>query len=544
MSGTLTNITTTISGAKFADGATLSGTWTANYDSTATLVSVTSSAFTISGPDGTNTFTSMGTLPYANTPAATSYEIHNLNVNGTGRYNALYVDWKTETPSSLYEGSPSLYTSVRYNNGSPIRLVSDGTTGAGSVPVISGLPATESGTDTASIKPFAGVTITDLDPADSATIVLSSNGDITDADGTLSGTGLTKTGTGTYSLVSVTPALLTTQLQTISFTPTKGQVANGGSVATGIALAVNDTDGSASASTIASILGVTCFCAGTSIRTPAGEIAVEHLRLGDRICTADGNVRPVQWIGFRHIDLLRHPDPRRVVPICIKAGALADGVPCRDLRLSPDHAVLIDGLLIPARLLRNDVSIVRDDTTTAVTYFHIELDAHDVVQAEGLTVESYLDTGNRNMFENAGPVILHPDFTNDQARREIELCAPFVVDKGRVKPIWDRIACRTTQATTLNMQPTIDDPDLRLVVGGQVILPCRSFDGRCVFVLPRHAKAVRLISRTAIPCEQRPWIEDQRELGIRVLADRPALCRTCPGDRGRPSIIWTRMVGC
>src|ERR1700712_5951048 len=105
------SFTTSISGAKFADGATLAGTWTANYNSTGGLVSVTNATFTVSGPGGTNSFTSMGTLPYANDPnqaSFTSYEIHNLNSSGTGTYGSLYVDWKTEAPSSFYEGSPSL----------------------------------------------------------------------------------------------------------------------------------------------------------------------------------------------------------------------------------------------------------------------------------------------------------------------------------------------------------------------------------------------------------------------------------------------------
>src|ERR1700712_1654248 len=155
------SFTTSISGAKFADGATLSGTWTANYNSTGGLVSVTNTTFTLSGPGGTNTFTSMGTLPYAQDPTAsgfTSYEIHDLAHTGTGTYNSLYIDWKTETPSSFYEGSPSLFTSIKNSSVSAtasIRLVSDGTSGTGSVPTITGLSVTQSGTDAAIISPFS-----------------------------------------------------------------------------------------------------------------------------------------------------------------------------------------------------------------------------------------------------------------------------------------------------------------------------------------------------------------------------------------------------
>jgi hypothetical protein len=68
--------------------------------------------------------------------------------------------------------------------------------------------------------------------------------------------------------------------------------------------------------------------------------------------------------------------------------------------LSPDHALFVDGLLIPVRYLCNGATI-RQDARSEVTYFHVELDRHDILRAEGLPVESYLDAGNRGAFENA-----------------------------------------------------------------------------------------------------------------------------------------------
>ena len=85
-----------------------------------------------------------------------------------------------------------------------------------------------------------------------------------------------------------------------------------------------------------------CFLAGTLIRTPDGEVAVESLKHGDLVLTQDGRTVPVDWLGVQTVSL-RFADKMRVLPIRIRAGALAQNVPCRDLLVSPDHAILVDG---------------------------------------------------------------------------------------------------------------------------------------------------------------------------------------------------------
>jgi hypothetical protein len=153
-----------------------------------------------------------------------------------------------------------------------------------------------------------------------------------------------------------------------------------------------------------------CFAAGTRLRTPSGEVAVETLRAGDLVLTAAGAARPVRWVGRRRVDLRRHPRPEQVRPVRIAAGAFADGVPARDLLLSPDHAVFTQGVLIPVRELINGITIAPLPVAT-VNYHHIEMDRHDLLLAEGLLVESFLDTGVRRNFAEAGaPVALHADF--------------------------------------------------------------------------------------------------------------------------------------
>ena len=266
------------------------------------------------------------------------------------------------------------------------------------------------------------------------------------------------------------------------------------------------------------LLTTACYAEGTLIRTPDGETAVEALSPGDPILTASGAARPVKWIGFRHLDLTRHPAPERAQPIRIKAGAIADGVPARDLRLSPDHAVLLDGMLIPARLLRNDTTIVREAACRSVTYYHVELDSHDVLLAEGMAAESYLDTGNRTMFANAGPQIeLFPAFDNDQARREAESCAPFAAEPDRVRPVWTAIAERARLfGLTAPDMPVSHDPDLCIVAAGRRIAPSARKDGRYWFALADASVPARLMSRAAVPHEMHPWVEDSRLLGVRV----------------------------
>jgi hypothetical protein len=94
----------------------------------------------------------------------------------------------------------------------------------------------------------------------------------------------------------------------------------------------------------------------------------------------------------------------------VAAGAFGENVPVRDLYLSPDHAVFVNDVLVPVKLLVNGTSIAQTKRDH-VRYFHVELQRHDMILAEGLAVESYLDTGDRANFGRSGETIrLFPDF--------------------------------------------------------------------------------------------------------------------------------------
>lgn len=192
------------------------------------------------------------------------------------------------------------------------------------------------------------------------------------------------------------------------------------------------------------LMSIACFAAGTKLLTRRGEIPVEQLRVGELISAEDAGDTPIKWIGHRHVDCRRHPVPRAVWPVRVRAGAYGGGVPHRDLWLSPGHAVFIDGVLIPVWHLINGTTI-EQMPVDAITYYHIELDRHDVVLAEGMPVESYLDTGDRANFANgAGVVALHADFS--AFKWEAEACAPLVVTGAKLDAARRQVATQRFEA--------------------------------------------------------------------------------------------------
>lgn len=147
---------------------------------------------------------------------------------------------------------------------------------------------------------------------------------------------------------------------------------------------------------------VVCFFEDTGIATPTGDVAVEALRPGDEVLRADGAPTRVKWIGKLPVDpRLVHPNV--VNPICIRAGALGDGLPRRDLYVSGDHAIELDGALYNAGALVNGRSIyqVSDIPLEPFTYYHVETERHELLLAEGCPAESFIDYAGRDTFANA-----------------------------------------------------------------------------------------------------------------------------------------------
>ena len=274
-------------------------------------------------------------------------------------------------------------------------------------------------------------------------------------------------------------------------------------------------------------VSLACFAEGTRMATERGMVAVETLREGDRVRTLlDGKLRPIRWLGHRRVDCRRHPEPTQVWPICVKADAFGRGRPYRDLWLSPCHALLIDGVLIPVGHLVNGRTIVQQARDT-ITYWHVELPEHTVLSAEGVPAESYLDTGNRSAFANGGPVLdLHPDFS--WGVWAAQGCAPLVLDGPRLAGAKRGLL---TRAMMLGHVMT-DDPDLRVLADGRELNVATN--GRSLRVrLPAATRCVRLISRVWSPAHVRADSDDLRTLGVAIARVRLDGC-----DVGRDSGVF------
>jgi hypothetical protein len=333
------------------------------------------------------------------------------------------------------------------------------------------------------ILPFLGVTITDPAVAQTETVSITlsnpANGalelDLTNgvfADSRYNPATGVWTATGSASDV-------TADLQQLAFVPAS-MISAGLTIATGFTISVTDTAGTtvtdtttsvietagaqidtvAAAAAVQTALGdstvtqtplvsqsqaVACFAAGTRIATPDGPVLIEELREGDLVLTESGTPQPIAWIGRRTLDCRRHPDPDRVRPVRIARHAFGMNRPCRAVLLSPDHAVFVEDVMIPVKFLINGTTIVQT-RATRVTYYHLELPRHDVVLAESLPCESYLETGGRSGFENGGPALdLYPDFAGpDDARVSAiwrtQAYAPLISDEATLLRVQARLA--------------------------------------------------------------------------------------------------------
>ena len=302
-----------------------------------------------------------------------------------------------------------------------------------------------------------------------------------------------------------------------------------------------------------------CFAQGTLIRTVDGERAVETLVAGDLVAVKEAgrtSFQPVKWIGYRKLTLDDRAIAAGLAPVRIKRGAMAEGLPARDLLVSPPHCMFIDGKLIPAKLLVNDMTIVHETALTSVEYYHIEMDKHSVLIAEGIETESYLDTGNRAFFSNAGlALILHPEFHVNAGLScwETDACAPLAVSPAAVLPVWRPLADR---AVALGYVPpayaTTTEADIHLVADGRRIDAISVARNTYSFMLPAGVNALVLGSRSVVPNKVTRYLDDPRELGVSVSrvvmrgqadraefsADHPALAQGWYAAESNDRALW------
>jgi len=224
---------------------------------------------------------------------------------------------------------------------------------------------------------------------------------------------------GTLSLTSSTGAVLGTVRLVGAYTQSSfavGQATNGDAV-----------------------INFACFLKNTMILTDTGEVRVELLQVGDRVVTASGAISPIMAVRLRSFPEDSTVDRSFVQPIRIRAGALSDNVPSRDLFVSPDHSMYLDEVLVPAQLLVNGSTIAQVAQAGTIDYYHIELAPHDIIIAEGAETESYLDIGNRNHFGKANMIGV---LDMEEPKTWEDACAPLILGGTELEQIRERISNR------------------------------------------------------------------------------------------------------
>jgi hypothetical protein len=314
----------------------------------------------------------------------------------------------------------------------------------------------------------------------------------------------------------------------------------GGSYVNPLATNVSQSAGVNSGNGLVTITPVVlCFLAGTLILTSRGEVPVEQLRIGDTVVTSSGRQRRLCWIGQGRA-LATRGRRGAATPVIVKKGALSDNVPHHDLHITKGHSLYLDGVLIPVECLVNHRSILWDDRAQEVTVYHLELDSHDVLLANGAPAESYRDDGNRWLFRNANAGWDQPPKPP---------YAPVLTGGTLVDAVWRRLLDRAGPRANV---PITDDPDLHLMVDGRRLDPTARDGNALVFALPTRPDAVRVASRAAVP-QELGLARDPRSLGValrRVVvrqgtrfcvakADDPRLAQGFHAFEANNNFVWT-----
>ena len=199
------------------------------------------------------------------------------------------------------------------------------------------------------------------------------------------------------------------------------------------------------------------FCGGTRILTTRGRVRVEKLRLTDQVLTLQHGILPIRWIGQRIYGRHFARLSPNSIPLKIQADAIDDGVPSRDLFLSPLHNLFIDGVLVPAESLLNGSTITRCEDMDPIAYYNIEMPVHAVVMAEDMPAESYIDRGDRAMFMTS----TSSGTWDDVPSQGWKTCAP-ILQSG---PLVDRIRARIALRAGLTEPNIMDRPQSGPLMG-------------------------------------------------------------------------------
>ncbi len=256
-----------------------------------------------------------------------------------------------------------------------------------------------------------------------------------------------------------------------------------------------------------------CYASGTLIRTARGDVAVEDLKVGDLAVTASGARRPIRWLGHRTYDCRRAAGPRSVRPVRVAAHAFGPNLPTTDLILSPGHSVcvnVIDDVLIPIQELVNG-STIAYAPMDVVTYWHVELDSHDILIANNLPAESFLEMGaNRACLDDHASADLPIEVLD---RTHADFCRRFVDGGPLLAVVREELARR---ADDLGWAPS-RAVEIEGIVGGRTIKPLL-LGGEAVMALPADVGRERqdVAIRSCLTTPTLMGEADPRGLGLAV----------------------------
>jgi hypothetical protein len=203
-----------------------------------------------------------------------------------------------------------------------------------------------------------------------------------------------------------------------------------------------------------------CFLRGTRVLTSDGEIRVEEIGVGDLIVTERGESVPVKRVRRRRFKRATSSNRQRgIIPVRIMRFALDERIPHRDLYVSPAHALFIDGVLIPAIHLANGSSIVQamPEGVEEIEYFHIELETHEVMFAEGAAVETLLEMNDHAVLCEAdtrsgmtpyAPVVCYNGGLSELKALLRRAAFPLVDIRDPIQMAYDRIAARAANSNS------------------------------------------------------------------------------------------------
>ncbi|MCX5613709.1 Hint domain-containing protein [Bombella saccharophila] len=277
----------------------------------------------------------------------------------------------------------------------------------------------------------------------------------------------------------------------------------------------------------------TCFLAGSLIETPEGYKKIEALACGDMVMTYDPisqqkTPQPITWLGHGQVNIdPTHPLDMAGYPVRITKNAIAAGIPFDDLLVTAEHCLFFEGHFVPARMMVNGRSIYFETSETVPsTYdiYHLETETHNILSANEVLTESYLNTGHRDNFETISQTdTVTPLSPSQKLSWQHDAAAPLCTTQAFVEPLHRAMLERAERLGVPLQHPykydkLSDDPEFALMTDqGDILREQRTTNGYKLFTVPRQTRQVTLVSRTSRPYDVHgPFVDDRRQLGILV----------------------------